>query len=807
MTISYNWLLDYLPVTIEPDKLSTILTSLGLEVENLENTFSIKGGLKGLIAGLVLESNPHPDSKKLKVTKIDIGQKDHLQIVCGANNVAQGQKVIVATAGTTIYPMKGDPITIQTTNIRGVTSEGMLCAEDEVGLGNDHAGIIVLPETVKAGSAVSDLYAIQQDWVYEIGLTPNRMDAMSHLGVARDVCAYLTHHKQKEYVPKNPLAGSWKEQTGQPVEVIIENEESCRRYSGISISGITIGPSPEWLQQKLRSIGQRPINNIVDITNFILHETGQPLHAFDADKISGRKILVKNLPAGSSFVTLDEKKRTLDPEDLMICNGEGEPMCFAGVFGGLYSGVTDRTKNIFLESAWFNPIDIRKTSFRHGLRTDAATRFEKNVDISNTVSVLKRAALLVCEIGGGQITSDIIDVYPHEMAKPVVTLKYAFLKKLSGKSYEPSSVKKILSALKFEILEETSEHITVGVPYNKPDITLPADIVEEVMRIDGYDNISIPASITISPALGANFLPGVYKEKTAHYLTGLGFNEIFTNSITNAAYFAGDNLQKGVRLLNNLSAVHNILRPSMLETGLEVIAYNLNRKSLQLQLFEFGKTYQQNDIGKYDESNHLSLFLSGESTENSWKQKGSRLDFFYLKGVLENLFRLTGLKKPVFQKDVSGGNYFTISINHKNIGTMGSVKKARLTTFDIRQPVWFADLEWDKMEEFFSATQISFRELPKQLPVHRDLAMIVSNNLPYGRVQEAIHDIRLNKLHQINLFDIFESDKVGAGKKSIAVSLTFLDEEKTLTDTEIDSMMQSIMKTLEKDLGAEIRKQ
>ncbi|MCW3116659.1 MAG: phenylalanine--tRNA ligase subunit beta, partial [Chitinophagaceae bacterium] len=601
MTISYKWLIEYLPVSltggIEPEKLSKILTSIGLEVESLEKFEEVKGGLKGLVSGEVLEVKEHPNASKLKLTKVNIGRGEPLNIVCGAPNVAVGQKVIVATVGTTIYPVTGDPLTMKVAKIRGEESHGMICAEDEIGLGTSHSGILVLPDDVKPGTIAADYFKLYEDWIYEIGLTPNRMDAMSHWGVARDVCAYLNHHEKKDIRPKLPYSNGFKaDNTSLTVDVKVENATACPRYSGISIAHVTIRTSPKWLQEKLKAIGLRTINNIVDITNYIQHETGQPLHAFDADEIRGKKIIVKNLPEGTAFMTLDEKERKLSKEDLMICDAEGG-ICMAGVFGGLHSGVSDKTKNIFLESACFEPVSIRKTSFRHNLRTDAATRFEKGTDISNTVNVLKRAALMIKEICGGEIASGLVDIYPDPKPKTEVSLKYHYLKKLSGKNYPPDTVKNILISLGFEIIKDGIDEIRVAVPYHKTDISLPADLVEEILRIDGLDNVEIPVAITISPAVEKNYLAEVYREKVSNYLVGLGFNEIMTNSITNSAYFNEEELRYAVKMLNNLSAELNIMRPSMLETGLESIAHNLNRKNNHLRFFEFGKTYTTSGTG------------------------------------------------------------------------------------------------------------------------------------------------------------------------------------------------------------------
>jgi phenylalanyl-tRNA synthetase, beta subunit, non-spirochete bacterial len=808
MTISYNWLQEYLPVTIEPERLNIILTSIGLEVESFEQYESIKGGLKGLVIGEVLTVEKHPNADKLSVTTVNIGKDVPLQIVCGAPNVAAGQKVVVATVGSTIYPKNGDPLTMKVARIRGVESHGMICAEDEIGISDNHEGIMVLPADLKPGTLAADYFKPFKDYIYEIGLTPNRMDAMSHLGVARDVCAYLSHHDRKEYSVKSPFTNNFTiDNNSYPIKVTVENTNACKRYSGITISGVTVKESPQWLKDKLLSIGQRPINNIVDITNFILHETGQPLHAFDADAIKGKHVIVKNLPEGSKFVTLDGRERTLFAEDLMICNEEGG-MCIAGVFGGLHSGVTNSTKHIFLESAWFNPIDTRKTSFRHGLRTEAAMRFEKNIDISNTVNVLKRAALMIKELAGGEIASNIVDVYPNPENKAQVRLTFHYLRKLSGKNYHPDTVKKILLSLGFEIIREGLDDIVVAAPYSKPDIHLPADVVEEIIRIDGLDNIDIPGRIAISPSLENNRTQQVTRNKVGGYLVGLGFNEVMTNSITNAAYYSEEELAGSVKLLNNLSAEHNLMRPSMLQTGLEAVAYNLNRKNLDLKFFEFGKTYRQKGPEKYEENEHLCLYVTGQLNEDSWKGKSGAADLYYLKGVVARILQVTGIDQPQWQALSNGklANSLEVVVNKKAIVKLGAVSAKELKRFDIKQPVYFADFDWQLIMNMISNESLKVRELPKQLPVRRDLAMIVPKTLPYADVESTVKKVKLDKLQGIQLFDIFESEKLGANKKSLALSFTFLDKEKTPTDKEIDAMMNKIMTALETELQAEIRK-
>jgi phenylalanyl-tRNA synthetase beta chain len=807
MTISYNWLSDYLPVKIEPDRLSRILTSIGLEVEKMEAYEEVKGGLKGLVIGEVLEVIPHPNADKLRLTRVNMGNGEPLKIVCGAPNVAVGQKVVVAPVGATIYPSTGDPLTMKVAKIRGEESYGMICAEDEIGLGSSHAGIMVLNDDAKPGQTAAEYFQPYSDIIYEIGLTPNRMDAMSHIGVARDVCAYLTHHDKKAAKPALPLVNLKTDKASLKIEVEIKNRQACKRFTGVCISNIKVKESPKWLQQRLKAIGLRPINNIVDITNYVQHETGQPLHAYDYAAIKQQKVIVKTEKEGTPFLTLDEKERKLSSEDLMVCNVE-EGMCIAGVFGGAHSGVTEKTTSIFLESAWFDPVFIRKTSFRHGLRTDAATRFEKGVDISNTVYALKRAALLIKELADAEIAGEVIDVYPETEPKKQVALKFQFLKKLSGKNYHPDAVKKILQALGFTLVRDGIDGITVEVPYHKNDISLPADLVEEIVRIDGLDNIEIPTAITISPSVESNTKSEDLKEKIASSLVGLGFNEILTNSITNSKYFTEEQLKKTVRLLNNLSVELDVMRPMMMPTALEVIAFNLNRKNQNLKFFEFGKTYTTSDIGKYKEANHLCLYFTGAITENHWKGKGKDVDVYYVKGVAEAIAKLAGLKILSSSEANSPfiDNLITGYIGNEQVVRLGKVNAKTASNFDIKTAVYFVNFNWDVFVSKASENKIQYKEIPKYPSVERDLAMVVPKSMQYNEVKERLTRLKLSKLQDIRLFDIFENEKLGKDKKSMAINFTFLDEAKTLTDKEIDGWMTNIMATLEKDLGAEIRK-
>jgi phenylalanyl-tRNA synthetase beta chain len=806
MTISYKWLSEYLPIEVDPERLSRILTSIGLEVEKMQAYEEVKGGLKGLVIGEVLEAVQHPNADKLRLTKVNTGRGEPLQIVCGAPNVAAGQKVVVATVGATIYPTSGDPLTMKVAKIRGEESHGMICAEDEIGLGESHAGIMVLPESASVGTPAADYFKPYSDIIYEIGLTPNRMDAMSHWGVARDVCAYLSHHDKKPLRPVIPQNNIKPDNNSLKISVKLEDTHACRRYSGICLANVKVQPSPKWLQERLKAIGLRSINNIVDITNFILHETGQPLHAFDYDEITGQQVIVKKLPEGSKFITLDEKERKLSGEDLMICNAQ-EGMTIAGVFGGLKSGVKETTTNIFLESAFFDPVTIRRTSFRHQLRTDAAMRYEKGIDISNTVNVAKRAAYLIKQVAGGEIASELVDIYPDPQPKKEVSLKHHYLKKLSGKNYHQDTVKNILENLGFGMVREGIDAISVSVPYHKPDISLPADIVEEVLRIDGLDNINIPTAITISPSIEELHKPNQLKEKISGVLTGLGYTEILTNSITNSALLTEAELQQSVKLINNLSRELDTMRPSMLHTALAVMAFNINRKNSDLKLFEFGKTYNTSGDGRYSEANHFCLYITGSLGEPHWKQKRPAADIYLLKGTAKALLNSLGMRSEKWEtlEHPSYSSGLSITINGEKLLDLGRVSPTLTGRFDIRQPVFVADFYWDVVLKY-SDNGVRFKEIPRYPAVERDLALVVPRTMKYGEIRDQIGKLKLNKLQDVKLFDVFESEKIGQDKKSMAINFTFLDEEKTLTDKEIDSWMSRIMTTLEKELSAEIRK-
>ncbi|MFM7645705.1 MAG: phenylalanine--tRNA ligase subunit beta [Sphingomonadales bacterium] len=808
MTLSYQWLLDYLPAPVPVEQLSEILTSIGLEVERVSTYEEVKGGLQGLLIAEVLATEKHPNADKLTLTKVAIGQGTILSIVCGAPNVAAGQKVVVAPVGATIYPVNAPPLTMKNAKIRGEESQGMICAEDEIGLGDSHAGIMVLPPEAIVGTSAADYFSPYTDTIIEIGLTPNRMDAMSHWGVARDVCAYLNHHQQKNWQPRWPQSISFSATLPPcPVQVHIENKNACPRYSGLCIDSIQIGPSPVWMQQRLKAIGVKPINNIVDITNYVLHETGQPLHAFDRRAIEGQQIVVRNVSTPTHFITLDGVDRKLSAEDLMICHAS-QPMCMAGVYGGLESGINNTTTDLFLESAFFDPVTIRKTSFGHQLRTDAATRFEKGTDIGATLPVLQRAAQLITTIAGGMVNTAPVDCYPSPQARKNVSLSWAYLKKISGKDYVPAAVCGILESLGFTIIKEESHAITVTAPYHKPDITLAADLVEEILRIDGLDNIPIPGSITISPAVEQ---PSFYsketlREKISDQLAGMGYHEIMTNSITNSAYFPNQAATM-VTMINSLSTELNALRVTLLPTALEVVARNLNHRSLDLRLFEFGTTYSKEVRGSYLEESKLCLVLSGQSRGTYWQERSTPTDLYTLKGAVELILSALGIRGTAIageHPNLQQTLYW--QWQDRQLGVGGLVAGSTARPFGIKQPVYYAELNWNTLSALAAATPIHVQELPRFPSVERDLALVVSASLPWQDIEQCLHKIRIKTLRDIKVFDIFESDKLGAGKKSIAIHLTFSDPEKTLTDKEIEGWMNNIIKTLEKELEAAVRK-
>lgn len=797
MVISYKWLLDYLPEPLPVQELAEILTSIGLEVEALEPAEVVKGSLKGLVIGEVLTCDKHPNADKLSVTTVNVGAVEPLKIVCGAPNVAVGQKVVVAPVGTTVHPLSTEPFLIKKAKIRGEASEGMICAEDEIGLGASHDGIMVLPADAVVGTLAKDYFNIPEaDTAIHIGLTPNRSDAMSHIGVAKDVVAYLSYHKGGTYATKLPATDVVLTSDVSPIKVTVQDSDACPRYMGLSITGVKVGPSPDWLKQRLAAIGIRSINNIVDATNYVLHEWGQPLHAFDQDKIKDGVVNVGFLPKDTKFITLDEQERKLQDTDLMICDAAGG-MCIAGVFGGVGSGVTETSTNIFLESAYFSPMHIRKTSLHHGLRTDAATHFEKSVDINYTGDVLLRAAKLIIEIAGGS-ASQVIDIYPNPVQPVSVSVTYAYINNLSGKEYTKEGVLKIMTALGFVIEESTDDGFTVTVPTNKADVTQPADIVEEILRIDGLDNIPIPDRLNISLVRPmAN--DRAEKDKLANMLCGLGFKELVTNSIVNSKYYG--EMERLVTMLNSLTSELDVLRPSMLESGLEVIQYNCNRKNTDLCLFEFGKVYSSREQG-YAEQEQLAIYVTGNVQPHSWNQQERKSDIYYVKGLVENMISYAGITKvkSVYQDDT-----LTLQWKKQTLCTIQDVPQKKLSSFDVKQPVVFAWINWEVWLKALEHNSVKYTEVPKYPAVQRDLAIVIDKTVTYEQVQQATDKLKFDSLQGYNLFDVFESEKLGADKKSFALNYTFQLQDRTLTDEETENMMQQLVKTYKKELQAQIR--
>ncbi len=816
MKISYNWLKQYIDIPESAEEIGKTLTSTGLEVESVEPFETVRGGLKGLVIGEVLTCAKHPNADKLSVTTVDVGGEQPLRIVCGAPNVAAGQRVVVATPGTTVHPFKGEPFAIKTAKIRGEQSEGMICAEDEIGIGESHAGIIVLSTTVPNGTLAAEFFNIQSDYVIEIGLTPNRADAASHIGVARDIKA------AKKRDLKLPSVESFKtDNISLSIPVTVENSEACPRYSALTISGVTIGESPDWLKNKLKSIGLSTINNIVDITNFVLHETGQPLHAFDADKITGKKVLVRTLPSGTKFKTLDDKERTLTANDLMICNAEeGLPagqagMCIAGVFGGVKSGISEKTSAIFLESACFSPQYIRKTGMHHGLKTDASFRFERGTDPNMTLYALKRAALLIKEIAGGQISSEIVDVYPTKVENRIIEIKDKNVTRLIGKAIQREEIFSILESLDIKVSDKQEDRFNVSVPPYRVDVLQEADIVEEILRIYGFNNVEL------SEIAGTDYLASfpekdinTYKKSIGEMLVANGFYEILTNSLTNAAYQQKYKLSFGgepVEILNKLSEEQGILRQTMLFTGLEVCSYNINRKQKDLKLYESGKIYwktassEQNQ--KYQEEERLALYVTGNFETENWQNKTRAITYYDLaqqvahvlqKSSVENI-KQEQLIDPLFDYGMK------ILKGTKEIGKVGKVKTALVKDFGIKQEIFYADLNTALL---FKGANPKFviQEVTKFPEVRRDLSLVLDKQVTFSEIKEMVLATEKRLIKDIIAFDVYEGDKIPEGKKAYALGFTLLDENKTLTDEDIDKTMARLMEAFEGKMGAIIRK-
>ena len=814
MNVSLNWLKDYIDIHLSPDKVSEILTDIGLEVEGMEEVESIKGGLEGVVVGYVKECGKHPNADKLSVTKVDVGQEEDLQIVCGAPNVAAGQKVLIATIGTTLYSPEGEAWKIKKGKIRGEVSQGMICAEDELGLGNSHEGIIVLPEEVETGTLAKDYYQIESDYVYEIGLTPNRSDATNHLGVAKDLAAALKINYDHAGAVKIPSVEDFKvDSTDMTVDVVVEDENACPRYAGVSIKGVRIGESPEWMQKHLTAIGVRPISNIVDITNFVLHELGQPLHAFDLDKIAGRKVIVKQLPEGTKFLSLDEVERSLHAEDLMICDGDSKGMCIGGVFGGLNSGVTDTTTNIFLEAAHFNAKSIRRTSMRHNLRTDAAKVFEKGSDPNIAVYALKRAAMLIKELGGGTIASEIVDLYPTKIEPKAVEVNYSHVNRLIGVDILKEDIKKILAALEMDIISETDETFTVAVPTNKSDVLREADVIEEILRIYGFNKVPIPTHVNTAVSISPKPDPNQVKNIAGDLLAANGFNEMMAVSLSESRYYK-EYLpiveDSELVYINNTSNVHlDIMRPSMLFSGLEAILHNQNRRQTRLRLFEFGRTYLHTEQG-IKEQNHLSLFLTGQRFSESWLNADkSQVDYYTLKSFVQNLLRRMGLQ--AYQETALKNEIFSYGIRYHRgqqvLVEFGKIAPAVAKKMDIKSNVFYADVNWDAILKTLKKHQIKFEELNKFPSIRRDLALVIENTVNFSDIVTIAKKLGKSLLKEINLFDVYENaEQLGEHKKSYAVSFIFEDATKTLKDKEVEKVMNKLIQEYESKLGAIIRR-
>ena len=820
MNISYNWLKKFIDFDLSPLELADALTSIGLEVGGVEEIQAIKGGLEGLVIGEVLTCEPHPNSDHMHVTNVNLGTGEPVQIVCGAPNVAAGQKVIVATIGTKLYD-GDDCFTIKKSKLRGIESCGMICAEDEIGIGTDHSGIIVLPDDAVVGMPAKDYYNIKSDYVLEVDITPNRADACSHYGVARDLYAYLTQRGIQTSLHKPSVDDFKVDNHDLDINVTIVNSEACPRYAGITIKGVTVKESPEWLQNDLRMIGLRPINNIVDITNYILFAYGHPMHCFDADKIKGNQVIVKCMPEGTPFVTLDGVERKLSSRDLMICNAE-EPMCIGGVFGGLESGTTEETKNVFLESAYFHPTWIRKTARRHGLSTDASFRYERGIDPNNTIYILKLAAMMVKELAGGEISSEIKDVSCKDFPPFRVELTYQRVNELIGKNIPVEAVKSIVKSLEMDIVAETAEGLTLDVPQYRVDVQRDCDVIEDILRIYGYNNVEIPTTLKSSlVAETETDKSNKLQNLVAEQLVGAGFNEIMNNSLTKAAYY--DDLtsypaKNLVRLMNPLSSDLNVMRESLLFGGLETIARNANHKNPDLKLFEFGNCYYYREekrnedkaLAPYSESYHLALWLTGKDKQGSWIHADEDNNAYMLKAYVENILGRVGLHmRDLTIENLSTDIYASAVViktqGGKRLAMIGTVTRKLLKQFDIDNAVFFADINWIEVMRSIRSLKVSFKELPKFPAVRRDLALLVEKNVQFAQIEKLVFDADRKLVKSVNLFDVYEGKHLEAGKKSYAISITLQDENQTLNDKVIDKVMQKIIKSLEERAGARLR--
>lgn len=808
MKISYNWLKQFIKLPNTPEETGNLLTDLGLEVEGIKKFQSVKGGLEGVVTGHVLSCIPHPNADRLKLCMIDVGNGEQVQIVCGAPNIAEGQKVPVATIGTSLYDAKGESWEIKKGKIRGEVSEGMVCSEIELGLGSAHDGIMVLKNDIKPGTPVSDIFEIEKDHVFEIGLTPNRADAMSHWGVARDLKAgYQQQDLSLELI--TPSVSSFHiDSRSFRIPVNVENSNLAPRYCSLTISGITVGDSPKWLQNRLKAIGINPKNNLVDISNYVLHEMGQPLHFFDAEKIEGNQIHVKTLPTGTKFTTLDEVERELHEEDLMICDAE-KPLAMAGIFGGLHSGVTKNTTKIFIESAYFNPISIRKTAKRHGLNTDASFRYERGIDPNITEYALKRAALLIMELAGGETTSDIEDLYFKKIEDFQVFLTFEKVNKLIGQNLEQETIKSILASLEIRVNNITETGMGLTIPSYRVDVQRESDVIEEILRIYGYNNIEFGTKFNASISNSTKFEDFKLQNIIANQLVGQGFYETMANSLITPSYNKlSDQIKEeyNVNIINPLSQELSVMRQTLLFSGLEAISYNINRKQNDLKFFEFGKTYHQYEKSR-TESKHLSLLVSGKRFKEGWSSQQPNGNFFYLKGIIESVLERLGLnnlktgsiKSDVFSEGLS------FAVGKSIIVEFGVLKKSITKHFDINQEVLFADFNWDQVLEVVKNQKTKFEAIPRFPVIRRDFALLLDNTINYQQVEEIALQTEKKLLKEVNLFDVYEGNNLPEGKKSYAVSFMFQDEHKTLTDAQIDKIMKKLQQRFESELQAELR--
>jgi phenylalanyl-tRNA synthetase beta chain len=808
MKISYNWIKQFLQTDWEATKTGELLTDLGLEVEGIETKESIKGSLQGIVVGEVLTCTQHPNADRLKITTVDVGSGTPVQIVCGAPNVAAGQKVPVATIGTMLYNDKGEGFKIKKGKIRGEESHGMICAEDELGLGKGHEGILVLDSEIKVGTSGSEVFNIETDEVFEIGLTPNRSDAMSHFGVARDLKAGLMQQDINLELISPSVSDFHVDERTLRIEVEIENKDLVPRYCGISITDIEVKDSPEWIQNRLKSIGLTPKNNIVDITNYVLHELGQPLHAFDAQKVKGNKILVKTLAGGTKFTTLDGIERELSSEDIMICDGDSNPLCIGGIFGGLKSGVTENTTSIFLESAYFNPVSIRKSAKRHALNTDASFRFERGIDINMTEYALKRAALLIEEYGGGKMGSDVSDFYPEKLEDFQVFLSYENANRLIGQDISRETIKNILASLEIKINSETEGGLGLTIPSYRTDVQREADIIEEILRVYGYNNIKFSHKLNTSISFDSNKETKI-ENIVANQLSALGFHETMANSLTKESYInLSESLssEHNVEMLNPLSNDLKVMRQSLLFSGLESVSYNINRKNNALKFYEFGKTYHKYDA-KYEENKHLTLLITGNRTKESWKTTKENSDFYYTKGIVTSLLNRLGinnLKSTPTKSDVFSEG-ITLSLGKIKLVDLGVVKKSILKEFSIKQEVLFADFNWDNLLKIVGNKKMKVADLPKFPYVKRDLALLLNSETEFKEVYNLAFQSEKKLLKEVDLFDVYEGDNLPDGKKSYAVSFLLQDPTKTLADKQIDKIMQKLQQAFEKNLEAVLR--